>query len=160
MPRVAAHRRSGTAGCDGFLTVTGRKKALIITAYGKNISPEMIETGLRGEPLISQAVVIGDDRPYLAALLTIDPEAAAQWARTEALLRSGGPHGGSGLPRRAPRAIDASTRSTRMPKASAAGAAGQRLHPGGELTPTLKVKRDVVMARYADVIDEMYAAPA
>ena len=71
----------GQLDADGFLMVTGRKKALIITAYGKNISPEMIETRLRGEPLISQAVVIGDDRPYLAALLTIDLEAAAPWAQ-------------------------------------------------------------------------------
>ena len=67
----------------GYLSVTGRKKDLIITAYGKNIQPEEIETRLRVEPLISQAVVVGDDRPYLTALLTIDTQAAAEWAGRE-----------------------------------------------------------------------------
>ena len=83
----------GRLDSDGYLHVTGRKKDLIITAYGKNISPEEIETGLRMEPLIAQAVVVGDDRPYLTALLTIDADAAAEWAaRRGPLARLRGPH--------------------------------------------------------------------
>ena len=70
----------GRLDSDGYLHVTGRKKDLIITAYGKNIAPEEIETRLRMEPLIAQAVVVGDNRPYLTALLTVDADAAAEWA--------------------------------------------------------------------------------
>ena len=70
----------GTLDVDGYLTITGRKKDLIINASGKNISPQEIETRLRFEPLISQAVVIGDGRPYLTALLTLDSEAVHEWA--------------------------------------------------------------------------------
>ena len=62
----------GRLDVDGYLRVTGRKKDLIITAYGKNIAPEEIETSLRMEPLIGQAVVVGDGRPYLTALVTVD----------------------------------------------------------------------------------------
>ncbi len=70
----------GSLDADGYLTITGRKKDLIINAAGKNISPQEIETRLRYEPLVSQAVVVGDGRPYLTALLTLDAEAVAEWA--------------------------------------------------------------------------------
>ena len=73
----------GALDADGYLRISGRKKDLIITAYGKNISPSEIETALRHEPLISQAVVVGDGRPFLTALLTLDADAAAR----------SGPHG-------------------------------------------------------------------
>ena len=76
----------GVIDRDGYLTITGRKKDLIILSSGKNISPEEIETRLRYEPLISQAVVIGDDRPYLTALLTLDAEAVATWAERKGRL--------------------------------------------------------------------------
>jgi long-chain acyl-CoA synthetase len=141
--------------------VTGRKKALIITAYGKNVSPEMIETRLRAELLISQAVVVGDDRPYLAALLTIDLEAAAQWAQ----------HRGRALDLEAltedPAFHEEISRSIDRVNSEHSHAEGLRAWrvlandftlAAGELTPTLKVKRDVVTRRYGDVIDEMYSA--
>jgi long-chain acyl-CoA synthetase len=151
----------GQLDADGFLRVTGRKKALIITAYGKNISPETIETRLRGEPLISQAVVIGDDRPYLAALLTIDLEAAAQWAQhrkraldLEALTEDPAFH----------KEIAQSIDRVNSEHSHAEGVRAWRVLANdftlaaGELTPTLKVKRDVVARRYSDVIDDIYGA--
>jgi long-chain acyl-CoA synthetase len=150
---------------DGYLRVTGRKKDLIITAYGKNISPEEIETSLRMEPLIAQAVVIGDNRPYLTALLTVDSEAAVEWADHEG--RSFEPAGleavttGPDLHAELDRAIE----RVNAIHSHAEGIRRWRVLPhdftlaDGELTPTLKVKRHVILERCADLIDEMYAAP-
>jgi long-chain acyl-CoA synthetase len=153
----------GRLDADGYLRVTGRKKDLIITAYGKNIAPEEIETSLRMEPLIGQAVVVGDGRPYLTALLTVDAEAVAEWAAhrgrsfdLEALTEDRDLH------------VDLDTAIERVnaTHSHAEGIRRWRVLPHdltltrGELTPTLKVKRNVVVALYADLIDEMYAAPA
>jgi long-chain acyl-CoA synthetase len=147
---------------DGYLHVTGRKKDLIITAYGKNISPEEIETRLRMEPLIAQAVVVGDRRPYLTALLTIDTDAVADWAThqgrsfdLEALTEDPDLHA---------ELANAIERVNAM-HSHAEGIRRWRVLPHdltmtrGELTPTLKVKRNVVVERWADLIEEMYAAP-
>ena len=70
----------GELDADGFLKITGRKKDLIVTAAGKNVAPAPLEDSLRAHPLISQAMVVGDRRPFVAALLTLDEEAAPQWA--------------------------------------------------------------------------------
>jgi long-chain acyl-CoA synthetase len=141
--------------------VTGRKKDLLITAYGKNISPEELETALRVEPLIAQAVVVGDGRPFLAALLTIDAEAAAEWAAhhgrapaPDTLIEDAELH----------REIDRAVERVNAGHSHAEGIRRWRLLPhdltvaGGELTPTLKVKRNVVVSRWAALIEEMYAA--
>src|SRR6202012_2118243 len=64
---------------EGFLRVTGRKKELIVTAGGKNVAPAVLEDRLRAPPLISQCVVVGDGRPYIACLITLDPEAVEFW---------------------------------------------------------------------------------
>jgi long-chain acyl-CoA synthetase len=145
---------------DGYLRVTGRKKDLIITAYGKNIAPGEIETSLRMAPLIGQAVVVGDGRPYLTALVTLDAEAAVEWAERrgrsfdlEALAEDPDLHAELG------RAIDA----VNATHSHAEGIRRWRVLPHdltlarGELTPTLKVKRSVVIERWSDLVDEMYA---
>ena len=72
---------------DGFLRITGRKKELIVTAAGKNVAPAPLEDRLRAHPLISQAVVVGDARPFIAALITLDPEAIVHWAGAHDLTR-------------------------------------------------------------------------
>ena len=69
----------GTVDEDGFLTITGRKKELIVTAGGKNVAPAVLEDQLRAHPLISQAMVVGDAKPFIGALITIDPEAFDGW---------------------------------------------------------------------------------
>jgi long-chain acyl-CoA synthetase len=145
---------------DGYLSVTGRKKDLIITAYGKNISPEAIETRLRMEPIISQAVVVGEGRPFLTALLTLDAQAAAEWAEhehraadIEALTED------SDLQAKVERAVQRANGE----HSHAEGIRRWRLLPhdltlaAGELTPTLKVKRGVVVDRYRTLVEEMYA---
>ena len=69
----------GAVDEDGFLSITGRKKELIVTAGGKNVAPAVLEDQLRGHPLISQAMVVGDNKPFIGALITIDPEAFDGW---------------------------------------------------------------------------------
>ena len=69
----------GAVDEDGFLTITGRKKEIIVTAGGKNVAPAVLEDQLRAHPLISQAMVVGDDKPFIGALITIDPEAFDGW---------------------------------------------------------------------------------
>jgi long-chain acyl-CoA synthetase len=150
----------GILDADGYLRISGRKKDLIITAYGKNISPSEIETALRHEPLISQAVVVGDDRPFLTALLTLDADAVAQWAHgqgrtmaVEALI------GDDDLRAEIADAVE----RVNAQHSHAEGIRRWRLLPtdltvaAGELTPTLKVRREVVTDRHADLIEEMYA---
>jgi long-chain acyl-CoA synthetase len=153
----------GVLDPDGYLRITGRKKDLIINAAGKNISPQEIETRLRMEPLISQAVVVGDGRPYLVALLTLDAEALAEWASEHAKSMIG----------RAelmddPDLRDEIGRSVERVNAEHARVEGIKrwaILPGeftiadGELTPTLKVRRAAVADKHADLIDELYAAP-
>lgn len=150
----------GVLDGDGYLRISGRKKDLIITAYGKNIAPSEIETALRHEPLISQAVVIGDDRKFLTALLTLDADAARVWASSsgrspavEALNQD-----------EALRAeLDEAVERVNGKHSHAEGIRRWRLLPhdlsvaNGELTPTLKVRREVVTTKHAELIEEMYA---
>lgn len=150
----------GVIDADGYLTITGRKKDLIINAAGKNISPQEIETRLRYEPLISQAVVVGDGRPYLTALLTLDVEALVDWASA---------HGRTGTVEELacdPEVLQEVADSVERVNLEHARVEGiKRWHvlphdltvASGELTPTLKVKRQVVAERYADVIESLYA---
>ena len=97
----------GELDADGYLKITGRKKDIIITAGGKNITPANLEAEIKQHPLVSQCVVIGDRRPYLVALVTLDPEEAATYARrARPARRSGGARrqpGGQGLDRGARR---------------------------------------------------------
>ena len=69
----------GALDDEGFLSVTGRKKELIVTAGGKNVAPAVLEDRLRAHPLISQTMVVGDNRPFIACLVTLDPEALDHW---------------------------------------------------------------------------------
>jgi long-chain acyl-CoA synthetase len=155
----------GALDPDGYLRVTGRKKDLIITAYGKNISPSSLETALRNEHLISQAVVVGDNRAYLTALIAVDLDAAAEWAAHTGRSRALGATGlGSLAEDEAFRAeIEAAVNRVNAVHSHAEGIRKWRLLPrdltmdAGELTPTLKVRRDVVVREFADLVAEMYA---
>jgi long-chain acyl-CoA synthetase len=145
---------------DGFLYITGRKKDIIITAGGKNITPANLENGLKQNRWISQAVVLGDRKPYLAALLTLDAEEAP--ALAEQL----------GIEPDVEKMAENEDARAEIQKAvdevnSQVGPVEQikrfEILPhdfsqeGGELTPTLKVKRNVVHEKYADAIESIYA---
>lgn len=150
----------GRLDADGYVWLTGRKKDLIINAAGKNISPSQIETRFSMEPLIGQAVVVGDGRRYLTALLSLDADAAADWARDHGTFNEMadlGRHEG------VRREIEAAVQRVNREHAPVEQIKYWRLLPeqlsvdNGELTPTLKVKREVITERHADLIETMYA---
>ena len=145
---------------DGFLFITGRKKDIIITAGGKNITPANLENGLKQNRLISQAVVVCDRRPYLIALLTLDPEEAP------ALAQSLGLEDDSIESLRTNEKVLAEIQKAVDEVNSHVGPVEQikrfelldhdLSQETGELTPTLKVKRNVVHEKFAPVIEEVY----
>jgi long-chain acyl-CoA synthetase len=151
----------GEIDTDGFLAITGRKKELIVTAGGKNVAPAVLEDRLRAHPLISQCMVVGDQQPFIGCLVTIDPDALPIWKQE---------HG------KPPEATVADLREdpdlradvqTAVDEANSAVSKAEaikkfRILPqdfteeGGELTPTLKLKRSVVIKEYADEVAAIY----
>jgi long-chain acyl-CoA synthetase len=131
---------------DGFLRITGRKKDLIVTAGGKNVAPAPLEDRLRAHPIISEAVVIGDGRPFIAALVTVDAETAAELA-----------------PKEVDRLVDDAVAAANQTVSRAESIREYAVLPGDftieaeELTPTLKVRRAAVQRRYAELIESLYA---
>ena len=145
---------------DGFLKVTDRKKELIITSGGKNIAPAPIEARLRSIPAIAQAVVIGDGHNYLTALLTLDPERVP--AEAEA---AGSPAGDPEAAAVCPKIRDRIEQQVEEVNRDLAGVEtikrftilpGELSIEGGELTPTMKIKRRVVHEKYAPQIEALY----
>jgi long-chain acyl-CoA synthetase len=151
----------GEIDSDGFIKITGRKKDIIITAGGKNITPANLENEIKQHPLVSQCVVIGDRRPYLVAIVTLDPEEAAAYAREhglpedpEQLASDPGVRG----------AIEAhvakiNERFARVEQIKKTAVLPHDLsQESGELTPTLKVKRAVVAAKHEREIEQLYSS--
>jgi long-chain acyl-CoA synthetase len=143
---------------DGFLNITGRKKDIIITAGGKNITPKNLEASIKNHPLIDEAVVIGDRRRYLSALVTIDPEAGKAWAAANG-------EDASTLPKSAKLRASIQAHIDEINENFARVEQIKKftvLHRNlsvehGELTPTLKVKRAKVSDHFSDEIEAMYA---
>lgn len=159
--------RTGDIGAlddDGYLTITGRKKELIVTAGGKNVAPAVLEDRLRAHPLVSQCMVVGDNRPFIACVVTIDPEAFPRWKQEH-----GKPDGASvgDLAGDADLLADIQAGVDEANKAVSQAEAIRtfRILPedfsetGGQLTPTLKVKRNVVASQFATEIEGMYTRP-
>ncbi|MFI1237814.1 AMP-dependent synthetase/ligase [Nocardia salmonicida] len=152
----------GAIDADGFITITGRKKEILVTAGGKNVSPAILEDGLRAHPLISQVMVVGDGQPFIGALITLDPEALPGWkdrngvaadTAIETLIEN------PALVAEVQAAIDETNK-----KVSKAEAIKKiRILPvdwtqeGGELTPKMSLKRAVVMKQYAGEVDKIYS---
>ncbi|SCK27755.1 long-chain acyl-CoA synthetase [Streptomyces sp. WMMB 714] len=151
----------GTLDADGYLTITGRKKEILVTAGGKNIAPSVIEDHIRGHALVAECMVVGDGRPFVGALLTLDEEFLPRWAEENgksdlsraALLQDGdllaelqkAVDGGNALVSRAE-----SVRKFRVLDT-------QFTEESGHITPSLKLKRGVVAKDFADDIETLYA---
>jgi long-chain acyl-CoA synthetase len=146
---------------DGFLHITGRRKDIIITAGGKNITPANLEHALQRNRWISQAVVIGDGRPYLIALITLDPEEAPTFAG-EHSLKLDELHQSESMRAEIQTAIDdANSQYAPVEQIKRFEILPEDFsQPTGELTPTLKVKRGIVQQKYAETIDAIYASPS
>jgi long-chain acyl-CoA synthetase len=156
--------RSGDLGAldaDGFLSITGRKKDIIITSSGKNVTPANIEAALQQGAWISHAVVYGDNRPYLVAALTLDPDEVPALAKRLGVEPDIAAMASHARVREALQAeVDAvNSRLARIEQIKRFAVLDRDLTQGaGELTPTLKVKRNVVYDRYRDIFEGLYTA--
>jgi long-chain acyl-CoA synthetase len=141
--------RSGDVGEideDGFLRITDRKKDILVTAGGKNVAPQNLENALKGATLVSQALVVGDRRPYLTALITVDEAVAGDRDRAE-------------IEAEIQRVVDDVNHPlTRHEQIKRFAVLPRDFSmDDGEVTPTLKLKRRVICERYRDEIEKLYA---
>src|SRR5215470_17006121 len=147
---------------DGFLRVTGRKKELIVTAGGKNVAPAVLEDRIRAHPLVSQVLVVGDGRPYVASLITLDEESVEIWKAkfprlqgattaelTEAPEMRAELQGAVNEANKAVSRAEAVRRFRVLP--------GDFTEQGGYLTPSLKVRRNVILKDFADDVEALYS---
>ncbi|MFI6302205.1 AMP-dependent synthetase/ligase [Amycolatopsis thailandensis] len=154
----------GTIDERGFVTITDRKKELIITSSGKNIAPTKIEGLLKEHPLIGQAVAIGEKRPYVTALIVVDDEIAPGWATANGIELTEGESLADNAQVRAEieKAVEAANaRLARIEQIKRYHVIPKAWTPeSGEVTPTLKLKRRIINDRYAPTIADLYAASA
>jgi long-chain acyl-CoA synthetase len=150
----------GTIDDEGFVSITGRKKEILITAGGKNVVPAVLEDRLRAHPLISQCIVVGDQRPFIGCLITLDPEMLPAWLAN---------HGKSAMTV-AEAATDADVLAELQKAVDDANTAVSKAESirkfavlqadfteaSGHLTPKLSLKRAVVMKDFADAVEELY----
>lgn len=156
--------RSGDLGKldnDGFLSIVGRKKELIVTSGGKNVAPAVLEDRLRAHPLVSQCMVVGDNKPYIAALVTIDQDALKSWATANK-------KSGASLAELAKDPTLQSVIQTAVDEANKAVSRAESIRKftilpadftlaGGHLTAKLSIKRHVVAQEFAKEIEELFA---
>ena len=148
----------GEVDSDGYLKITGRKKDIIITAGGKNITPANLEAEIKQHPLISQCVVVGDRRPYLVCVVTLDPEEAQKLASEKGLDASTLHENGE-----VRASIQAHLDQINQKFARVEQVKKFQILPrdftqeGGELTPSMKVKRNVVAEKYSGEVDSLYS---
>lgn len=151
----------GSLDDEGFISIVGRKKELIITAGGKNVAPTALEDPLRASPIISQAVVIGDQRPFVSVLISLDPEMLPAW------LDNNGQPKDLTLAQAAqnPRILAEVQKSIDDVNATVSNAEAikkfaviesELTEESGHLTPSLKIKREIVTRDFAPIIDEIY----
>jgi long-chain acyl-CoA synthetase len=150
----------GTIDAEGFLFITDRKKDLIVTAGGINIAPQNIENLLKGDPFISQAMVHGDKRPYPVALITLNPDELATFAREQGLLAAD-----SATLAKHPKVIERVSKSIEDRNAGLQSYAKIKKFAilpddftvdNGLLTPTLKVKRKIITEKHKQLLDSLY----
>jgi long-chain acyl-CoA synthetase len=152
----------GTIDSDGYLYITGRKKELIVTAGGKNVAPAVIEDRLRANWLVSQCMAVGDNKPFIGALITIDPDSLPQW-----LSRHNRPAGTtisqlendadfmSEIQAAVDYANQAVSQAESIRKFKLVDA--EWTEGSGHLTPSMKLKRNIVSAEYGHLIDGIYS---
>jgi long-chain acyl-CoA synthetase len=150
----------GSLDDEGYLTITGRKKELLITAGGTTVAPAPLENWLRAHPLISQCLVLGDRRPYVTALITLDPHGVTHWRRMNGKhpvppeLLVDDPE----LREVLQRAVDEANKLVSRPETIRRFAVLPRdfTEEDGHLTPSMKLRRDLVLRDYADVVEGLY----
>lgn len=151
----------GSLDDQGFISITGRKKELIVTSGGKNVAPTALEDPLRASPIIGQAVVIGDQRPFVAVLISLDPEMLPVW------LGNNGQKSDLSLAQAAKNPIVLAELQRKIDEVNATVSNAEGIkkfavieselsEESGHLTPSLKIKREIVARDFAPIIDEIY----
>ena len=148
---------------DGFLSITGRKKEILVTATGKNVAPAPLEDRVRAHPLVSQCMVVGDARPYVAALITLDAEALPAWLaahRRDPATPAGELVADPQVLAELQRAVDDANRSVSKAEAVKRFVVlpADFTMEGGQLTPTLKLRRAAVLRDYSAELELLYSA--
>ncbi|MFC0681615.1 AMP-dependent synthetase/ligase [Lysobacter korlensis] len=152
----------GTLDEDGYLKITGRKKEIIVTAGGKNVAPAALEDPIRANPLVGQVIVVGDKKPFISALITLDPEMLPVW------LNNNGEAADMAVADAAkhPKVVAEIQRAIDEANATVSRAESVRkftildhelTEATGHLTPKMSIKRNVIVTDFASVIDDMYA---
>ncbi len=146
---------------DGYLRITGRKKEILVTAGGKNVAPAVLEDRLRAHPLVSQCIVVGDQKPFIAALITLDEEMLPTWAKNNGFgaLSVEQARTDEGVLAALQKAVDdANTAVSKAESIRTFAVLGSDFtEDNGYLTPSLKLKRNVVMKDFAHDVDTLYA---
>ncbi|HEU4998238.1 MAG TPA: AMP-dependent synthetase/ligase [Lapillicoccus sp.] len=154
----------GELDSDGYLRITGRKKEILVTAGGKNVAPAVLEDRLRAHPLVSQCIVVGDQKPFIAALITLDAEMLPTWAKNNGLpaLTVEQARTNETVLAELQKAVDDA--NTAVSKAESIRKftvlQGDFTEENGYLTPSLKLKRNVVMKDFDDDVEALYAPAA
>jgi long-chain acyl-CoA synthetase len=147
---------------EGFVRVTGRLKEILVTAGGKNVAPGPLEDQVRAHALVSQCLVVGDGRPYVAALMTLDHEAVARWAEQQGtrldLDRTDGPVRDPDLVAEVQLAVDRANQSVSQAEAIKKFTllADEWSEETGQLTPSLKLRRNAVIREWRPAIEALY----
>ncbi|WP_167131579.1 AMP-dependent synthetase/ligase [Paramicrobacterium chengjingii] len=154
----------GTLDDDGFLTITGRKKEIIVTAGGKNVAPAVLEDPVRSNPIVGQIVVVGDQKPFIAALVTLDPEMLPTWLQNngeDSTMSVADAARNPAVIAEVQRAID--TANSRVSRAESIRKFEildtDFTEASGHLTPKLSIKRNVIVKDFAEAIENMYSTP-
>ena len=146
---------------DGYLRITGRKKEILVTSGGKNVAPAVLEDRLRAHPLVSQCIVVGDQKPFIAALVTLDSEMWPLWAASHGLenvsIEEARTHPKvlEVLQRAVDRANEAVSKAESIRKFAVLS--GDFTEANGYLTPSLKMKRNIVMKDFATEVEKLYS---
>jgi long-chain acyl-CoA synthetase len=155
----------GTMDDDGYLKITGRKKEILVTAGGKNVAPAALEDPIRSNPIIGQVVVVGDQKPFISALITLDDEMLPVWLNNNGLDATMSVAAAAAHPKvieEVQRAVDAAnsqvSRAESIRKFQILDS--QFTEASGHLTPKLSIKRHVITADFAETIEGMYSGSA
>ncbi|MGM7671860.1 AMP-dependent synthetase/ligase [Microbacterium sp. A93] len=154
----------GSFDSEGFLTVTGRKKEIIVTAGGKNVAPAALEDPIRANPIISQVVVVGDKKPFISALITLDPEMLPTWLGNNGLatdMSLAEASKNDAIRAEVQRAVDVAngkvSRAESIRKFTILDS--EWTEDSGHLTPKMSIKRNVIMSDFADEVTAIYDEP-
>ncbi len=147
---------------EGYLKITGRKKELIVTAGGKNVAPAVLEDRLRAHPLVSQCMVVGDQKPFIACMVTLDPEALPGWLKSKGKdesLTAKQLVDDKDVNEEIQRAVDDANKAVSKAEAIRKFVILDEdwTEEGGQLTPSLKLKRSVVMKQYESAVEGLYS---